>query len=509
MKTNPTVSKRNKLCKLLFIDMKPFVQFFVLIGIFIFSIAAQSEALPAVVQKTEIQKNETRIKNDFYKKYYRLKLSPQQLIELVKNSEFNQLTPESQDDFLHDLADQYRGYLQNQFPLLNSIFISKLDKFIYHFLLKELGFNFKRLSDITVSVNPKNHQMSVYRLSIEPVIQMTSAVHVLAHFNFGFNLDLLQIIPLQQVQQELHVHINWQSQIHDMLADIHLTRRKNKTLPISNQHSPDYKKMLEDKLYKGVVLIGSNMSALTLPAAGGYIRYYTDQGFQFTKFSQNVDTLQYLKNNIFGEEPMDFFAKEAHSDGDEKNFFRVGLLSQVYRGEKINSNGIKEIIEIAMPQKTKNPNTLKTELISNNQFAEWIKQRSEKNGTELIYLNGSCWSYSKAFFEIAAVNSPLLINIPTKTVSLVFNSTSRNGTFQLFDGIQKRLSYDDIRKKLNLNSDYVNRQKDYYVFPDEPNYQRDFQSFGLNNFEFEIKLMRKFKGQFIDYSVETDNFDLF
>ncbi len=473
----------------------------------LFSQLGFSQLNSVPVQKTETQKIEDRIKTDFYKKYYHLKPNPTVLIQIIKDSEFEKLSPTTKDDFLHDLSDEYRGFLQNKFPLLNSIFISKLDKFIYHFLLKGLGYNYKHLSDISVSVNSNQKQMSIYRLSIDPIDSQNEKV--LARYNFGFNLELIEILSLNQISNSLTKNINWKSNSTEMTAQINFNRRNQKILNIQKNASPDYAKMLSDKVYKGVVLIGSNMTTLTSATAGSYILFYKNQGFEFNTYLQNVNTSDYLKNNMYGTEPMDFLAKEAHSDGDEKNIFRISLVSNVFRAEKVNSDGIKEIIEILVPQINTGSDQLTTRLISNNEFSDWMKIRLERSGTELIYLNGSCWSYTKAMFESAAVNSPLFVNIAAKTVSLTFNSKHQNGTFYVFDGLQKRLSYAAIRKNLMTFADYKNRKKDYYVLPDEDNYIRDFNNSALNQFDFEIKLQRKFKGQFLNYSIETDNFNLF
>ena len=472
---------------------------------------AQSVVPTSVNVKTiaqlSIEKNDERIKNDFMQKYYRSNLSPEKLSELLKASEIKQLSAATLDDFLHDVADEFRGFIQSHSPDLASIFRSKLDKFIYQFVLKNLNYKYKKLDDITATIDNKNQVLNIYRLTTEPTKNSNTEQSKKFTRYFGFYIELISQINLKTVKNKKRFQFDWQSSSSQLHAEIKISPKKDLHKIITTAN-PDYKKLASDGIYKGIVLFGSNMQNLTLPTVGNYMLHLKNLGFETIRYDRNVNTSEYLQTNMYGlvnNETMDYLVKEAHSDGDEKNVFRISQKSRIMRFEKMNTSGYKDVVELAYPEEGPQP----TQLVSNNEFARWMELREQNINQQLIYLNGSCWSNTKAQFEIAAVGSVLFINIPTKTVSLTFDSRSQNGTFQVFDGLQKMKSYAEIRTNLAKVESYNNRTKDYYIFPDEAVYAAEFGRFGLNTFDFEIKITKKIGSDFLDYAIDSDDPGLF
>lgn len=464
---------------------------------------AQTAAKP-VAKSAQTQLDE-KIKLDIFKQYHRAHINPKSLIALIQKSDFRKMSLHAQDELLHDIADEYRGLIQKQNPELSLIFTSKIIKFVYHYLLRELEFKYKKLTDVTTAFDFRTGHLQVYRLSIEPIKNNLFKYNIQKTYNFGFYLDLIALIPLKKTTKDSLLKLNWTTESAEINSEIQLAPRKISRSLIPTSAAPNYKQLVADGVYKGIIVIGSNMGEIAKPLLGNYVNYYLAQGFKFVEVKDQLNTLDYLKANLFQrEETTDFLVKEAHSDGDEKNIFRVSELSRMFRAERMNDKNIKEVVEIILPSDY----SKKTIAITNNEFATWMKKRELEIGTELIYLNGSCWSLTKALFEVAAVNSPLFINIPSRTVSMTLNQDLKNGTYLLLDGIQKMKTYAQIRNELVKLKTYKPEGVDYYLLPDEKHYQREFSNFHLNNYDYEVRVKTKsnVNSDFELSSIEDDNY---
>ena len=166
---------------------------------------------------------------------------------------------------------------------------------------------------------------------------------------------------------------------------------------------------------------------------------------------------------------MDYFLKESHSDGDERNIFRFDIVNSVLKGIRPMGEGREEIIYLVYP-KPFYFGTRQTALFSNLDLANLIKSREEKGCGEITYFNTSCWSHTKARYEIEAVNSELFLNIPSTSLSDTFVDHKGGAIRELLDSYRKGLDFEGFREALKSNSGYSSGKYNQYIFPDDPLY---------------------------------------
>jgi hypothetical protein len=171
--------------------------------------------------------------------------------------------------------------------------------------------------------------------------------------------------------------------------------------------------------------------------------------------------LDYLKDGITGQKnKLDYFLKEAHSDGDYRNLFSINKKMFLVKAKLQHEDYLEEIDLLY------HDDSYDAEFISNQLFGEWLKEREEKyNGGQFIYLNTSCSSYTKAAAEIGTAASKLLTVIASSTSVYTFSTSPDNSTFHLFEGIRKMLPFADISKS-------ISGLRGSYVFPKEDNYKK-------------------------------------
>jgi hypothetical protein len=253
-----------------------------------------------------------------------------------------------------------------------------------------------------------------------------------------------------------------------------------------------YSEMLKDHVLRGVVIAGANLedSQVTIKE---YDSYYKAHGFVFADAITIENTKDYLAQKVFGDQPMDYFIKEAHSDGDEKNLFRINLRSKVRIGTR-KSGDFTEIIELISPD-----NSARSELIENQLFGDWVRQREEKGIGQIAYINSSCWSHNKARSEAAAAHSPALIEIPTLTIASTFENTDTNALRLIVDAMRAQKNYAQIREALSVIPGFANRTDDVYIFPDEDDYTKNIVDRSLYKYDFKVEMFENLDGQWSPY----------
>ena len=140
------------------------------------------------------------------------------------------------------------------------------------------------------------------------------------------------------------------------------------------------------------------------------LSYFEQQGFQFSR-TEITDLKQFLLERVENCE-IDYFLKESHSDGDERNVFRFDQANYVIRAVRYGDQGRIEVVYIIFPQ-TLNSEEENTELLSNIELAQTIATRESNGCGQITYFNTSCWSHVKARYEIEEVNSGLFLNVPS------------------------------------------------------------------------------------------------
>jgi hypothetical protein len=410
-------------------------------------------------------------------------ISPQELsqaIELVTN----QLTERALDT--HSLSD---------------IFPSKIWHFLNEDLKRALGLPAKDMTDLTVIRDGNTLEFKL--LGEKPFSAKTdtdSATSAAVDTGYGFYiLDHSKVNVDAMKVGNSTLNTSWQYNGKKYSAQTTLTVKSQNTPIVANTKSPDYTNLWKDGSLHGVVIAGSNLdSSLTDAVTKQYLLYYQGEGFTFSKPTEIKSTHDFLRDRTVGTDKMDYFVKEAHSDGDEKNLFRMGKSGHVVRGEKTYPDGRKEIIEIVYPA------SKETELLNNNEFGQWVSQRATKEKKDLVYINSSCWSDKKAVYEIASADTARFVNIPTTTLTYTFTNQKDSAMRLLIDGFRNKKSYEDIRSDMQKNAGYASGNVNHFIFPDEDEYKTKIKSAVGRPVSVDIQITTKDShGQTIPYS--TDN----
>lgn len=162
-------------------------------------------------------------------------------------------------------------------------------------------------------------------------------------------------------------------------------------------------------------------------------------------------------------------------------------------------NGKVEHIELLVP--TGND----SELLSNEDFGKWMRDRESNKQPQLLYLNSSCWSDHKATYEIAAARTPKLVNIPTVTSMEVFVDEPKNAMRSLVDSVRNGKSYPEIRKAMEVNQSFKDKNGNYVIFPDEDVYYKKVGEMIQMPIDISTKLYKLDEnGQRLSYSIESD-----
>lgn len=420
-----------------------------------------------------------QLKNQMTQDFLKTDMSVKSAAKILQKIGYQNLPEEKQTILLDDLTDRTRSVLQTRKAYLKNLFESKIYKLTEHALKKELGLKYKNIIDTTTYYNPTKKQIEIYRLSIDnPTSTKRAAI-----FNDGFYTELVSTIKESDIEKKNIQNFEFEAEIGGQkIKSILETEKRSLRLP-PLKATPNYDQMLSDKIYKGVVLIGTNMGTDGLPLAGLYLAYLRDYGFGIDRKPLVVETTDYLKEVFWGSEPMDYFTKEAHSGGDEKNFLRLGKKSLIYKAEKMHIEGYKETVHVVLPVSYELNDTF---LLTHDHVAEFMYLREKNKLGELVYLNGSCWSVAKARGEISDINSPLLINLASKSVAMTFRQNRQNGNFILLSSIRYMHGYKMIRDQMNTVNSYVNKTADYFIMPDEAEYQTDIYSQIPKNFKTKI-----------------------
>lgn len=384
----------------------------------------------------------------------------------------------------HAAARQFKG-----------IFLSKLVKLAYratrHFFGEGKDFytdlsyrrNFKQIEPIVFGLYPINNNPE----SITP---------------YGFYAQSLPPIALPsqlsntKTKEIFSGKYFWTQVKKSFTASMNISAL-DKNLVIAEGSSPDYEAMLRDKKLTGLVVTGVSLDSAN-DVIESYESYFKAQGFKFSLFNEEIDLENFLLEQT-ANGALDYFIKEAHSDGDDRNLFQMDRIASVLVGKKTNNNGIEEIVYLAKPYSGKDRETI---MLSNVVFGEAIRARERIGAIPIIYLNTSCWSASKAVHEIEATHSPLLINIPTLTSAETFNGNKADNSLKiLLDGIRSFQSYEEIRHALMANSDYASGVSNIYIFPDDEDYRQNIKS--------ALNILLKTDLQIVDETGQTYNPDAF
>lgn len=370
------------------------------------------------------------------------------------------------------------------------VFSSKIHKFSLYQFKEIMGLQTPDITDFTVVRN--THELRVLQLGQKPFSGSTQSPS-------GVHLKEMSRIRVDDIKSDSRTEkYKWKYGDREFVGELAIDKIQFDESYIPPNKSPDYKDMWKDKEFRGVVVAGSNLGeSLTQSTMMQYVDYYVDKGFEFEPAKENDNMLAYMKDKVSGQGQMDYFIKEAHSGGDEKTMFDIAEKGYVMVGKK-KVGDRTEVIELVYPKK----GVGKSVAINNSEFGQWARDREKSGGSELLYLNTSCWSESKAIYEIPAAASKKLINIPTTAAITTFVNYEGNIMKELVDGIRQEKDYEGIRTLLRKNNDYATGKSNILLFPDEQAYQSRIVARVRTPFELNSKVsVRTATGELQDYNI--------
>lgn len=373
---------------------------------------------------------------------------------------------------------------------VNQVFSSKTYLFAKNKMKESLGLGFKNLTDLTVVRDAEN--LLIYQLGVQGFDGSTETAA-------GFHIKRVSVIPISSLPPNRSTQTyKWEYEGKQYSAEVGLNKKKLDRELISSGPAPDYNKMWKQKEFRGLIITGSNLGkGLTENVMREYVRYFTQQGFEFGKPTQSNNIPQYLEDAITGPNPIHYFVKEAHSDGDEKNLFRVQKNGIILSGTRKVGDKTEKVDLISPAEK------MESVLLSNQDFGRWIKTRETDGKPQLVYLNSSCWSKAKAIFEITAAASSTLINIPTTTSMVTFLNNDKNVMYAAIDGIRNKKSYAEIRESMKKDSKYESKVSNVFIFPDQDEYKNQITDVLRIPVDVNPKLfVKQHDGTLAPYSIE-------
>lgn len=398
---------------------------------------------------------------------------------------------EDQKEKLADTLGDKAVALMGQDPDLKNIFSSKVYKFAYNNYKKQLGLDYKDLSDLTVVQD--SGKLKIYQLGVGKL----DGGHEVPG---GFALKLVKSMNENDIPKNYSEKINWNYNGTPFSANVNLLKEESARDYISTAASPDYKSMKSSGGVRGLIIAGSNLGEkLTQDVVGEYLEYYSGQGFEFEEAAPVNNMTTFFASRMTGPERATYLVKEAHSDGDEKNLFRMSLKGKILKGVKTNEDGTKEYIEIVYPGES--PESV---LLTNKDFGELMKKRESNNDPELVYLNSSCWSYTKAKYEIAAARSKKLIEIPTLTSMETFYNDYHSAMYSVIHGIRTEQPYSKIRENLKTDVKYSSGAGNVVLFPDEEKFKINVSDQIRVPISIDTQIATMKDGKEVPYSIEQD-----
>ena len=350
------------------------------------------------------------------------------------------------------------------------IFASKLYYFALNAVRPLFGEEKRPLGDVTVV--RQNEQNRVVKLTALPSLGSD------ANFakNFGFHVTELAKYRSSEVGkgEGVELLVDWQ---HDeamvdgepvkFSASVKLGPAKQRFVP-NPQKAPDYKALWKDGFFTGAIVMGTSMED-PVDLMDEYMEYYKQKGFKLEPTVPVTDLVKWLQEKVQGGE-LDYLLKEAHSDGDDKNIFRIQRAAKLMVGRRKTKEG-EEVIYLVYPN---DPVRLSANSVplSNQVFGQWMKDRASAGQGPLIYFNTSCESVTKAINELSAAGTNLFVNIPSDSIVKTFLNEKNSGIYQLLEGFRGQKTYEQIRTMIDTTTD-AKEGEDSFLFPDMEEYKTE------------------------------------
>ena len=411
------------------------------------------------------------------------------------------LEDEEKDFYIEKISISLSNGAAKSIPLFQDVFQSKLFYIVYSHVKAWFGRVHEPVSDITVL--RKKNSVQTLILSSEPIQNHSSTetafgIHYAIVKDLSLELDISEIKPGEELVDST---VEWSllnGSSYRAFMQIHVQDNYLESVKSRQKNSgPDYESVWQDQQMTGLVIVGSSLRSFSKTLLENYLSYFEDQGFQFSSLAVS-DFQPFLKEKIASCE-LDYFLKESHSDGDERNVFRFDRFNSVLKGVRQTEGGQTEVVYLAFP-KPFHFGERETALFSNSDLADLIRQREQKGCGEITYFNTSCWAHVKARYELETVNSPLLLNIPSKSLSDTFLNQEGDSIRELIHAYRSELDFNGFRKSLEKNEGYKSGKINQYIFPDEKRYYKSIFEHIKIPLKIQIDLEREEDGEWVSVS---------
>lgn len=352
-----------------------------------------------------------------------------------------------------------------QHPQLQNVFFSKLHYFARAAIAPIFGRRRPFKTDVTVTME-ENKNVGLL-LSTFPTTGFATARNAHGFYHATFPLEKVD------VNQASHAtSVTWASLGQRFRADVDLVKTGDLRETVPPTASIDHASLRKDGRVVGMMVVGTNMGAENslLDVISNYMQFYRQRGYQF-KGQVTTNFTAMLEDKITSGE-LDYFLKEAHSDGDEKNLFRAGKYATIMHGTKQGADGVVEEIYLVSPSLNSAGRSETDELIANEKFGEWIRAREKGGASTLIYINSSCNSVYKAIREITSAKSKNLIVIPSRTSTYILEPKKDSALANIIVGILDKQDWQTIRVNLDKNEQVKSGSRDAYLLPNEETYDQ-------------------------------------
>lgn len=393
---------------------------------------------------------------------------------------FKEMDEDAKSEFARMVASSLTAHAgANAQGGLQGVYDQKLFKFTKAAMKKFFGIEDVALTDLTYTRTTEGSAYSggSRTTAITPKIIATEPIEGGTLTPYGIYVKDLPQVPVaarapgSTAAEELGTHtVSWKAGEHSYTAEIKLSRPERRSGEIApSTLAPDYASNWKDNKLTGVVMPDQREGADLLDE---YMNYYLDKGFEFVEDVKVRDSKEWLAKEISSGH-MDYFVKEAHSDGSDQYLFRFWKAGTFKKGVKQLENGRTEEIYLFYPE----PNSGGTQ-IDVPEFGQWMRRREATAPTpaeapQFTYFNTSCSSMYKACAEIGAAASPRFLNISTSTMANTMQNLEESAPYQLLESFRGGKNFEEMRAALGRTSEYPTY--DRYMFPDSPDFDTNIR----------------------------------
>ena len=404
------------------------------------------------------------------------------------------LPEEKKDHYMERITVSVSNGAAKEIPLLQDVFQSKIYYAAYGHVKEIFGLQRRPVSDVTVIRKLKS--FSTIILASDSITGEAASVAT----EFGLHYA----VPEEAGRQDLDKALEKTPVVFDDFVEWRLPGENryrarirvsagNQINTFVSPTTPHYDSIWRDHSMTGVIIVGSSLRGFSSILVEEYLSYFEGEGFQFSGAEKDEDLKTFLLTKMKNCEA-DYFLKESHSDGDERNVFRFDRLNYIVRGVRYGDEGRIETVYLVFPRHlgAKEENT---DVFSIAELKEAVAVRELKGCGQLTYFNTSCWSHVKARSEIEAVNSPLFLNIPAINLSDTFLNSETSAIRILLDSYRRGRDFKGFRSALQANKGFQSGNRDRYIFPDEAVYRDKIMMHILTPLEIHVQLEKQEGGK--------------